>query len=115
MLPGEMRPDSSLCNNQQKMFIKPKAQKSTIIVEMSSAQCRAGRALLDMAQTRLAELAELGLSTVVDFETMRRRSISGRDRSYFKNALKSIAGIEFIDENGGGPGVRLRKRQPKKS
>ena len=21
------------------------------------------------------------------------------------------AGIEFIDENGGGPGVRLRKRQ----
>jgi hypothetical protein len=26
-----------------------------------------------------------------------------------------IAGVEFIDENGGGPGVRLRKRQrPKK-
>jgi hypothetical protein len=25
------------------------------------------------------------------------------------------AGVEFIDENGGGPGVRLRKRQrPKK-
>ena len=22
--------------------------------------------------------------------------------------------VEFIDENGGGPGVRLRKRQPKK-
>jgi hypothetical protein len=21
------------------------------------------------------------------------------------------AGVEFIDENGGGPGVRLRKRQ----
>jgi hypothetical protein len=25
------------------------------------------------------------------------------------------AGVEFIEENGGGPGVRLRKRQPKKS
>ena len=24
------------------------------------------------------------------------------------------AGVEFIDENGGGPGVRLRKRQLKK-
>jgi hypothetical protein len=24
------------------------------------------------------------------------------------------AGVEFIDENGGGPGVRLRKRQRKK-
>jgi len=26
-----------------------------------------------------------------------------------------IAGVEFIDENGGGPGVRLRKRNQKKS
>ena len=25
------------------------------------------------------------------------------------------AGVEFIDENGGGPGVRLRKRQEKKA
>jgi hypothetical protein len=24
------------------------------------------------------------------------------------------AGVEFLDENGGGPGVRLRKRQLKK-
>ena len=27
-----------------------------------------------------------------------------------RRALEN-AGIEFIDENGGGPGVRLRKRQ----
>jgi hypothetical protein len=26
-----------------------------------------------------------------------------------------LAGVEFIDENGGGPGVRLRKRQKKKA
>jgi len=31
-----------------------------------------------------------------------------------RGALES-AGIEFIDENGGGPGVRLRKRQQKRS
>ena len=31
-----------------------------------------------------------------------------------KRALKG-AGVEFIDENGGGPGVRLRKRQQKKA
>ena len=30
-----------------------------------------------------------------------------------RNALEA-AGVEFIDENGGGPGVRLRKRQQKK-
>jgi hypothetical protein len=30
-----------------------------------------------------------------------------------RRALEST-GVEFIDENGGGPGVRLRKRQQKK-
>jgi hypothetical protein len=25
-----------------------------------------------------------------------------------------IVGVEFLDENGGGPGVRLRKRPPRK-
>ena len=38
------------------------------------------------------------------------RSDTGRK---IRHALE-IAGIEFIDENGGEPGVRLRKRQPKK-
>ena len=36
-----------------------------------------------------------------------------RRRSASCWAMKA-AGVEFIDENGGGPGVRLRKRQPKK-
>jgi hypothetical protein len=31
-----------------------------------------------------------------------------------QRALES-AGIEFIDENGGGPGVRLKKRTHKKA
>ena len=34
--------------------------------------------------------------------------------SALRKALEA-AGIEFIDENGGGPGVRLRKRQLKRS
>jgi len=86
---------------------------STKIVEMRPAQCRAGRALLDMTQTRLAELAEMGLSTVVDFEK-ERRQVSGAAVEAIQNALKR-AGIEFIDENGGGPGVRLRRRQQRKT
>jgi hypothetical protein len=42
--------------------------------------------------------------------------LGGRDETGIKirSALEA-AGVEFIDENGGGPGVRLRKRQPKKS
>ena len=27
---------------------------------------------------------------------------------------RKSAGVDFIDENGGGPGVRLRKRHPKR-
>jgi hypothetical protein len=30
-----------------------------------------------------------------------------------RGALEA-AGVEFIDENGGGPGVRLKKRQQKR-
>jgi transcriptional regulator with XRE-family HTH domain len=84
-----------------------------IVEGITPSQCRAGRALLEITQTQLAKAAGLGLSTVVDFEK-RRRKVS-------VDAIQSIsqtladAGVEFIDENGGGPGVRLQKRQrPKK-
>lgn len=85
---------------------------STKIVEMRPAQCRAGRALLDITQTQLASLAGMGLSTVVDFEK-ERRQVSATAVEAIQKALNR-AGIEFIDENGGGPGVRLRKRQHKR-
>ncbi len=76
---------------------------------MSPAQCRAARALLDWTQSQLAREANLGLSTVVDFEK-ERRSVSDEATQAIQAALDR-AGIEFIDENGGGPGLRLRKRQ----
>ena len=86
---------------------------STKIVETRSpAQCRAGRALLEITQTQLATSAGLGLSTVVDFEKGRRQ-VSSESIELIFQALTQ-AGVEFIDENGGGPGVRLRKRQPAK-
>jgi transcriptional regulator with XRE-family HTH domain len=82
---------------------------STENVEMRPAQCRAARALLNITQPELAKLAGLGLSTVVDFEKGRRQvSLAGVET--IQRALRR-AGIEFIDENGGGLGVRLRKRQ----
>jgi DNA-binding transcriptional regulator YiaG len=84
---------------------------STKIVEMTPAQCRAARALLDMSQTQVAELANLGLSTVVDFER-KRRQVSEVSMKAILDALKQ-AGVIFIDENGGGPGVRLRKPRQK--
>ena len=80
-----------------------------IVGNMSPAQCRAGRALLEITQTQLAASAGLGLSTVVDFEK-ERRPVSSESVETIRRALL-YAGVEFIDENGGGPGVRLRRRQ----
>jgi DNA-binding transcriptional regulator YiaG len=79
--------------------------------QMTPAQCRAARSLLNMTQPQLAHVAGLGLSTVVDFER-ERRLVSNEARQKLRGAL-SKAGAEFIDENGGGPGVRLRKAEPK--
>jgi hypothetical protein len=39
--------------------------------------------------------------------------VSDDARKKLRRALEA-AGIEFIDENGGGPGVRLQKRMTKK-
>jgi DNA-binding XRE family transcriptional regulator len=74
---------------------------------MTPAQCRAARALLDMNQSELARAAGLGLSTIVDFEK-ERRQISLEAFDAIRIALEK-AGIEFIVENGGGEGLRLRK------
>lgn len=70
-------------------------------------QCRAARALLDMTQPSLAAMAGLGLSTVVDFERS-RRPVSKGAVDALRRALES-AGVEFINANDGGAGVRLRR------
>ena len=79
------------------------------VEELNPAQCRAGRALLEITQTQLASSAGLGLSTVVDFEK-ERRHVSPESVEAIRRALVQ-AGVEFIEENGGGAGARLRKRQ----
>jgi transcriptional regulator with XRE-family HTH domain len=79
---------------------------------VSPGQCRAARGLLGWSQQDLAREAGLGIVTVHQLET----SVSQPRRAtieVIKRAFES-AGVEFIDENGGGPGVRLRKRQQKK-
>jgi len=75
--------------------------------EITPEQCRAGRALLGWGQDELANRAKVALKTLVDFE---RGNRSPRDATLgsLQQALER-AGVEFIPENGGGPGVRLRK------
>ncbi|MDO5632199.1 MAG: transcriptional regulator [Paracoccus sp. (in: a-proteobacteria)] len=64
--------------------------------------------MLNMKQPDLAAAAGLGLSTVVDFEK-ERRVVSDQAIAAIRAALEA-AGVEFIEENGGGAGVRLRKQ-----
>lgn len=84
-----------------------------MLIKMNAAQCRGARALLDMTQPQLADSAKLGLSTIVDFERGRRQ-VSEAAIDAMRAALER-AGIEFIGENGGGPGVRLKKSAKPKS
>jgi transcriptional regulator with XRE-family HTH domain len=77
---------------------------------MTPAQCRAARALIEWTQPQLAAAANLGLSTVVDFEKA-RRAVSTDAEAGIQRALEA-AGVIFVDENGEGPGVRLRKQRP---
>ena len=76
----------------------------------SSELFRAARALLGWSQTQLAKEAGLSLPTVKRVETETGPKVSDAARVALKRALDQN-GVEFIEENGGGPGVRLRKRQ----
>ena len=77
---------------------------------MTPVQVRMARAALNWSLTDLAEAAGVHRSAISNFET---EELRGSD-----NALTAIrialetAGVEFIDENGGGPGARLKKAGP---
>ncbi len=74
---------------------------------MHPEQCRAARALLAWTQSQLANAARVSSVTIRQYElgtTEPRRSTI----DVIQRALEG-AGVQFINENGGGPGVRLRE------
>lgn len=75
------------------------------------AQIRAARGLIGWSQTELAKAAGLSLPTVKRFETQGGARVSDDAVAKMGAALEA-AGVEFIPENGGGAGVRL-KRPPR--
>jgi transcriptional regulator with XRE-family HTH domain len=76
---------------------------------MTPAQCRAARALIEFSQGELASKARVGESTVRNFEAGRSVPVANNLEA-IRRVLES-AGVEFIAENGGGAGVRLRKNK----
>jgi len=78
---------------------------------MKAIQLRMARAAVGWGVRELAKNAGVTANTVTRIENGADAKQSTIDR--LQQALEA-AGVEFIDENGGGPGVRLRKRQQKK-
>ena len=76
---------------------------------LTSAQIRAARALLRWSAEDLARESTLGVTTIRRAElTEAQTSMTAANDLAVRRALEA-AGVEFIDENGGGPGVRLQK------
>ena len=74
---------------------------------MTPAQCRAARGLVDLSQADLAKAANVGLSTLRNFEA--GRSLPMANNLLAIRAALEAAGVIFVPENGEGPGVRLKK------
>jgi hypothetical protein len=86
--------------------------KSTVKLRaLTSAQIRGARGLLRWSAEDLAREASLGLATIRRAEnTEGETSMTVANDLGVRRALEA-AGVEFIDENGGGAGVRLRKSE----
>jgi transcriptional regulator with XRE-family HTH domain len=78
---------------------------------MNALQCRLARTALGLTVLETAALCD------VSHETIRR--IEADDQALKEKTLAKVraalekAGVEFIDEDSGGPGVRLRKTKRK--
>jgi transcriptional regulator with XRE-family HTH domain len=70
-------------------------------------QCKMGRAALGWSALELAKRAKVGVATVNRFEASQAQPIPVT-LDAIQRALEA-GGVEFIPENGGGAGVRLRK------
>ena len=77
---------------------------------ISPQQSRAARGLLGWSQSKLCEAAKVGRATLTNFEAEKSTPYERTLRDV--RIAFELAGVIFIDENGEGPGVRLRKDKP---
>lgn len=80
------------------------------MLTITPAQIRAARATLRWKAEDLAERSQVGVATIRRAEVREGATgMTAANEAAVRQALE-LAGIEFIPENGGGAGVRLRNR-----
>jgi transcriptional regulator with XRE-family HTH domain len=77
---------------------------------LTSSQIRAARALLRWSAYELASRSEMSSRTIQRMEADEGIPSANAQTLHRVQITLENAGIEFIDENGGGPGVRLRDK-----
>lgn len=73
---------------------------------MIAVQCKMARVALNLGIRDLAKLARVAPATVSRFEA--GEELKPRTIDAMRVALEN-AGVIFVDENGEGPGVRMKK------
>ncbi len=82
---------------------------------LTSAQIRAARALMRWTAEDLARESMLSVATIRRAELTESETLMTAANDLAVRRALEAAGVEFIDENGGGPGVRLKKPAKKRS
>jgi hypothetical protein len=82
---------------------------------LTSAQIRAARSLIRWTADELAAASVLSVATIRRAELKESETALTAANDLAIRRARESAGVEFIDENGGGAGVRPRKRHQKKS
>lgn len=78
---------------------------------ITGAQIRAARGLIRWSAETLAERSKLGVATVRRAESVDGLpTITEANIAAIRTALEA-AGVIFIEQNGNGPGVRLKERK----
>jgi hypothetical protein len=74
-----------------------------------SAQIRAARALIRWSAEDLARDSAVSVATIRRAELTDKETLMNAANDLAVRRSLEAAGIEFIDENGGGAGVRMKK------
>lgn len=79
---------------------------------LTGRQIREGRILADLSQDHLTAAARVARGLIARLEAVDGMAMARKpDLAAIRKALEA-AGVEFLPENGGGAGVRLRKVEP---